>query len=137
MSDSFTQKLSRFTPDASGLDRAALLFAAGRASARPNRPWIALAGTLAAAQVLTLVLLWPRTLPPSGTPELVDTAPPVKAEPVAPEVKETPSPYSIWALQQRILQKDNKVAPTNEIDEMIPSAPPLRAFPISADGVPN
>jgi hypothetical protein len=41
------ERLSRFTPDAGGLDRDSLLFAAGRASARPNRPWVALAAGLA------------------------------------------------------------------------------------------
>jgi hypothetical protein len=70
MSEPLAEHLSRFTPDPTGLDRDALLFAAGRASARANRKWQALVGTLALSQVLTLVLLWPRT-PPSQTPLLL------------------------------------------------------------------
>src|SRR5260370_244631 len=64
MPESFLERLSRFTPDGSGLDRDALLFAAGRASVRPHRGWIVAAGALAACQVLTLALLWPRHAPP-------------------------------------------------------------------------
>ena len=48
MSEEFLERLSRFKPDAGGLDRDALLFATGRASARPNRGWVALAALLAA-----------------------------------------------------------------------------------------
>ena len=53
MSEPFLERLSRFTPNAGGLDRDALLFAAGRASARPNRAWIALATLLTSTQVLS------------------------------------------------------------------------------------
>ena len=55
MSKSLDQRLSRFTPDGTGLDRDALLIAAGRASLRPNRAWTVVAGVLAACQLLTLV----------------------------------------------------------------------------------
>lgn len=137
MSESLTEKLSRFTPDTSGLDRDALLFAAGRASARPSRAWMALAGVLAAVQVLTLVVLWPRTPSPTGAPDLVQTAPPAATTPAAPDEKETPSPYAIWALQQRFLDKEEESAPTNVIDDMAPGAPLLRAFPIAADTTTN
>ncbi len=61
MSEPLAERLSRFTPDAGKLDRDALLFAAGRASARPGRRWMALTGALAASQLLTLLFLWPRT----------------------------------------------------------------------------
>jgi hypothetical protein len=88
MSDPIEERLGRLTPAASGLDRTALLFAAGRASARPNRPWQALAGALAALQVATLVFLWPHpeAAPNSGpgpAPRVVDVAPPPRppAEP--------------------------------------------------------
>src|SRR5262245_37160929 len=60
MSEPFLERLSRLTPDAGGLDRDALLYAAGCSSARPNRGWIALAGALAVSQVVSLFLLWPR-----------------------------------------------------------------------------
>ena len=50
MSESFTERLSRFTPDGAGLDRDALLFAAGKASARPNRRWRILCSALATSR---------------------------------------------------------------------------------------
>ena len=76
MSEPFAERLSRFTPDGSGLDRDALLFAAGRASVRHNRRWRVVAGGLAASQLLTLLLLWPHT-PHQGAhaPRRLRTAP--------------------------------------------------------------
>ena len=50
MSEPLAERLSRFTPDGAGLDRDSLLFAAGRASARPSRRWQALAAALAASR---------------------------------------------------------------------------------------
>ena len=41
------ERLGRFTPDGSGIDRDALLFAAGRASVKPDRRWQSVAGLLA------------------------------------------------------------------------------------------
>ncbi len=61
MSQEFLERLSRFTPDALGLDRDALLFAAGHSSVRPNRVWTTLATLLATTQALSLVAFWPRT----------------------------------------------------------------------------
>src|SRR6185369_6958524 len=78
MSEPVSERLSRFTPDASGLDRDALLFEAGRASARPSWRWKGLAAALAASQLLTLWLLWPASQPPAHSvpaPSLV--TPPV------------------------------------------------------------
>jgi hypothetical protein len=60
MSEELVERLTRFTPDAGRLDRDALLFAAGKASARPNHSWVALAALLANAQIVSLVLLWHR-----------------------------------------------------------------------------
>jgi hypothetical protein len=77
MSEPFIERLSRFTPDAGGLDRDALLFAAGRASARPNRRWMGLSAVLATTQVLALVALWPSSngvVPRSG-PFIVQPSP--------------------------------------------------------------
>ena len=42
-----------------GLDRDALLFAAGHSSVRPNRVWTTLATLLATTQALSLVAFWP------------------------------------------------------------------------------
>ena len=55
MSEPSLERLSRFTPDAGSLDRDALLFAAGRSSARPNRGWMTLASLLAVALLLGAV----------------------------------------------------------------------------------
>ena len=63
MSEPILERLSRFTPDAGRLDRDALLFAAGRDSARPSRGWMALATLLASTQSLSLLLLWPQPRP--------------------------------------------------------------------------
>jgi hypothetical protein len=62
MSEPFLERLSRFTPDAGGLDRDALLFAAGRSSARPNRGWKFLSAALAGTQLLVVALLLPRSV---------------------------------------------------------------------------
>jgi hypothetical protein len=64
--DPLIRQLSRFTPDGSGLDRDALLFAAGRAAARPSRRWQVLAGALAASQLVTLGLFLSLTALPSA-----------------------------------------------------------------------
>jgi hypothetical protein len=101
MSEPLAERLSRFTPDAGGLDRDALLFAAGRASARPGRRWMALAAALAASQVLTLALLWPHT-PPAG-PTVVP-APPVAVKTTEPPPPPEPSSWS--SLRDRILAAD-------------------------------
>src|SRR5262249_5728763 len=63
MSEPILERLSLFTPDAGRLDRDALLFAAGRASARPNRGWMTLASLLAGTQALSLALLLPHSRP--------------------------------------------------------------------------
>ena len=60
MSEPFLERLSRFTPDAGRLDRDALLFAAGRSSARPNRGWIAGFGAGRHPGAVAGALLWPQ-----------------------------------------------------------------------------
>jgi hypothetical protein len=66
MPEPILDRQSQFTPNFGELNRDALLFAAGRASARPNRGWISLASTLAATQLLSFVIIWPRQAPPAG-----------------------------------------------------------------------
>src|SRR5262249_58967092 len=61
--DPVTDRLARFTPAAAGLDRDALLFEAGRRSARSSRLWPLAAGLLAVSQVATLVVLLPHEPP--------------------------------------------------------------------------
>jgi hypothetical protein len=134
MSEPMSEKLSRFTPSGAGLDRDALLFAAGRASARPNCWWIAAAGTLAAVQVLTLVLLWPRPAPAPAAPAMVETVPP--ARPIPAPFKGSPPPAevegtSLLALQRQFLEDGPQVVTMSASEDLVPASPPLRAIAIS------
>lgn len=67
MNDQLTGKLSRLTPTTTGFDRDAVLFAAGRASARPSKAWPATVALLLIAQVVTLSLVLNRPEPQSLT----------------------------------------------------------------------
>jgi hypothetical protein len=122
MSESFLERLSRFTP-ASGLDRDALLFSAGRASARPSRPWMALAGVLTATQLMSLVLLWPhplrqdlRTLTSSRPADRIET------HGAAPELS------SLWNLREQALASEGVLPTLPPARGPVASDPPLRAF---------
>jgi hypothetical protein len=126
MSESFIEPLSRFTPDAGRLDRAALLLSVGRACARPNRGWVALTTALAISQALTLVLLWPRPVPS------VAIVPPPSSTLEAP----APEPYDdpgdslrLWTAQQKLLKSVLEGQPVPaETGTFIENGPPLRAF---------
>ena len=126
MAESFAEQLSQFTPDGSGLDRDALLFAAGRASVRPHRGWATLACTLAASQLLTLVLFWPKA--PAIT-TIVRDAPP------EPSVREEFPPSSVSeetelrALSNRAFAWEDGIPPlAAPVQSLAPESPPLRAF---------
>jgi len=110
--DPLIKRLSQFTPDGSGLDRDGLLFAAGRASARPSRCWPALAGMLAVSQVVILaIVFWPH----SGTPvpDLIKAPPIVTVEPAPPlDHPEPSSPAEspgLWAVREQIIAADGKL----------------------------
>jgi hypothetical protein len=118
MSEPLAERLSRFTPDAGALDRDALLFAAGRASARPGRRWKALAGALAASQLLTLALLWPHT--PAG-PSVVPAAAVQTTEPPPP------SDPSSWSSPRDRIFVGDQPTPAGG-DSFVPDESPLRAF---------
>jgi hypothetical protein len=125
MSEAFPERLSRFTPDGSGLDRDALLFTLGKASARPNRRWQALAFALALSQALTLALLWPRApgpAAPDGRPDAVESPyTPARAEP------------EIVLLTRRALEMDGGRGPRPAaVAELVPPRPPLRALAAAA-----
>ena len=123
MSEPFAERLSRFTPDAGKLDRDALLFAAGRASARPRRPWMALSGVLAASQLTTLLFfLWPHTPAASSAPPTFPIAVRTPETPPAPE----PSSW-LSVRQQLVAAEGNPPAPPSD-DSLVPQDPPLRAF---------
>jgi hypothetical protein len=118
--------LSRFTPDPSGIDRDALLFTAGRASARPNRLWIALAAGLAICQVLTLGLLWPRSpvAPSIPAPEVSSPS----GAPSAPSPLPEPALRGPFVLNSRSPLLDENLPTNPGSDALIPDDPPLRAF---------
>jgi hypothetical protein len=129
MSQPFPERLSRFTPDAGTLDRDGLLYAAGRASARPNRGWIALAAVLAVTEVLTLVLLWPSPTPPVAQlppPAVQPAAPPAPPE---PPTSDSPDSPGVWSVRHNLLESEpgDRPEPANPVT-VIDSGPPLRAF---------
>jgi hypothetical protein len=126
MSEPSLERLSRFTPDAGALDRDTLLFAAGRASARPNRAWIALAAVLAATQALTLALalLWPRPAAHAVLQPVPAPAPAVESPP--PEPPESPG---VWSARHSLVEPDLEDRPAPAAaGTLIESEPPLRAF---------
>jgi hypothetical protein len=124
MSEPLAEILSRFTPNATDLNRDALLFAAGRASVRPRRGWQALAGVLAASQLLTLLCLWPRT-PPVSVP---NTTPFAASEPSRPGSAVEPDPSAWGALLQRMKETDLDYPTPSSDQPMVPPDPPLHAF---------
>jgi hypothetical protein len=122
MSESITERLKKFTPDGSGLDRDALLFAAGRASARPNRRWLALCAALAASQLVTLGLwCWPRPMvpPPGGTAPIIAK----ESKPAAP-----PQEPALWRLREQALATDGNLPTTAPVEHPVASEPTWHAF---------
>lgn len=127
MSDAFLERLSQFTPNAGALDRDALLFAAGRASARPNRGLIMLATLLTTTQVLSLVLVLPRPGPPADS-VMVAAAPRFPASSTRLPESAPPSPNTTtWSTRHRL--PDSKTdSPAADSVSLIDGTPPLRAF---------
>lgn len=126
MSEPLAEHLSRFTPDATGLDRDTLLFAAGLASVRTNRNWQALAGALALSQALTLVILWPRT--PSSPPSVPVIASNLSRAESRPAPLPEPDPSEWSVLRQHLFDADfDKLTPPSE-EPMVPPEPPLHAY---------
>jgi hypothetical protein len=111
--------LGRFTPTQP--DRDAILFAAGRASAKPSTRWKWLAAALVVSQSGTLALglwLWPRS---AAVPERPDSPPPV----AAPEPVPIPSfdPSSIYVLSRDPERLSRSIAGATG-----PGRPTLSAF---------
>jgi hypothetical protein len=130
MSDSLATRLSQFTPDASGLDRDALLFAAGRASVRPNRGWMALAGALMASQLVTLTLLGfqaaaPVTVPTPGPAPVVSPKPTPPDEPAQSTPHDAPN---LFMLRNLALEAEGNLPSAHPVEQLAPSDPPLHAF---------
>ena len=127
MSEPFLERLSRFTPDAGGLDRDALLFAAGRGSAQPNRGWMTVTTLLASTQVLSLMLLWPHSTPPAGRLNVADatvSVPPATLEP--PPSGELAS-GGAWSARRRLLNSELDDRRDDTVT-LIESGPPLKVF---------
>ena len=96
MSQEIVETLKRFTPTMP--DRDALLFAAGRAAAKPSPIWIVLCGILALSQVTTISILLTRSQPlPTTTPRTIITPP---FELVEDKQSSPPDPYSYIALMR-------------------------------------
>jgi hypothetical protein len=120
--DPVTDRLARFTPNATGLDRDAVIFAAGQRAARGSRLWPAAAALLAVSQVVTLVSLWPRSPePPTATPGIPAVAP-------SPELNLPPvsRPRDVLAVGS---SPDILLTPPNPgaAGEFVSSGPPLTA----------
>jgi hypothetical protein len=129
MSEPFLERLSRFTPDAAGLNRDALLYAAGRASARTNRAWIILTAALVVTQPLSLVLLRPRPAAP-GMNLAIPTA--SRLSPLTAQERSLPDSSdsrSLWSVRHRLLDSepaDDPVPPGAAT--FVENGPLLRAF---------
>jgi hypothetical protein len=131
MSESFAERLSRFTPDGAGLDRDALLFAAGKASARPDRRWRTLCSALAVSQLMTLgVLCWPSPAipptPPNGAVQAfveVPTPPPV------------PEDSAFWRLREQALATEGNLPNPGPVDLPLSSEPRLHALGVFPDSM--
>jgi hypothetical protein len=111
------------------LDRDALLYAAGRSSARPNRRWITLATLLANTQILSLVLLWPRSTPPPTEGRLTVAAA-VDPASLPPITLETPTTAAVasdgtWSSRRRLVEPDKDERDVDSIT-LIDSGPPLK-----------
>jgi hypothetical protein len=126
MPEPFLERLSRFTPDAGGLDRDALLFAAGRASARPNRGWKTLASLLAGTQALSLVLLFQHPSQPAGGLNVVVAKAPVPSVALEPPTSEAWANSGLWSARHSLLESEPEDRPRNDVT-FIESGPSLRA----------
>ena len=113
-----SESLRRFTPNAPGLERDAILYAAGRRSARGSWLWKALAGLFAVTQVITLLALWPR-------PQPVETfvGPPSTVAPVDPVPTPVSPPADVWTAGSRSEELPER--PALSTIEFVPSDPPL------------
>jgi hypothetical protein len=127
MSEPFLERLSRFTPDAGSLERDALLFAAGRGSARPNRMWMTLAALLASTQVLSLVLLWPQPMSRIDGSSLFTATPPMPRPATESAAPEAPANTGLWTVHQGLSESELEERPDNTVT-LIDTEPPLRAF---------
>jgi hypothetical protein len=126
----FLERLSRFTPDGSALERDALLFAAGQAAGRRGRGWKTLAATLAVTQVLSLALLWPRSELPQQ-PAARPVEPAIQSEMLPGE-----PPGYLKLRDQALVSEGNLKLPVT-VDNLAPADPPLHAFSATVNDLLN
>ena len=136
MSEPFLDRLSRFTPDAGGLNRDALLFAAGRGSARPNRRWMSLAAVLAGTQVLSLVLLWPQAAPLGDGMTVKLVTVPMRPATLEAQGSEAMASPGVWSARHSLTELEPEDRPTDTVT-LVDSEPPLRAFTPSRSSLSN
>jgi hypothetical protein len=117
-----TDRLSRFTPNAPGLDRDAIVFAAGRRAARASWLWLVAAAVLAVSQAATLVALWPHERPATA----VIPAPPPAASP-GPDLRLAPASPDpgLWSVGSRPDVLEGPVS--GSAGEFVSTGPPLTA----------
>jgi hypothetical protein len=124
--DPLIRQLSKFTPNSGGLDRDALIFAAGKSSAKPNRRWKVLASALVTSQVITLGLfLWPANVP--SMPETHQQSF-VAIEPQPPAQTKNDDLRKYLQLRERLLSGDGNLPPPELYDSEWPDEWPLRVF---------
>jgi hypothetical protein len=127
MSEPFLERLSRFTPDRGGLDRDGLIFAAGRSSARPNRPWQALAGLLTGTQALLVVLLLTRAEPPADRSSMRIAAVPAATPGLQPSAGSPEANPGLWSARHRLDDPEPEDRPADTLT-LIDSEPPPQVF---------
>jgi hypothetical protein len=125
MSEPFLERLSGFTPDAGRLDRDALLFAAGRTSARPNRGWMTLATLLASTQALSLVLLWPHPTPPAASFAVPVASVPEPPPTFDPRTSEAWANPGLWSARRSLMELETEDQPVGDVT-FIDTGSPLR-----------
>ena len=131
--DTIIRQLSKLTPDGAGLDRDTVLFAAGKASARPSRRWKAASAVLAVSQVAILGLFLLRANEPTLLAEDARKIPfsPSNWKWISPLPKSatlTSDTATYLVLRDRILSEDGAFPPSEPTDSALPDRPPLRAF---------
>ena len=104
-----------------------MLFAAGRASARPNRALIALATVLTSTQVLSFVFLWAR---PASPADRFVVAVAVASLPGTgdrrPGILQAAGWPRHWSTRRGLLDSETANPPDDTVS-LIDSGPPLRA----------
>jgi hypothetical protein len=116
-----TERLSRLTPNPAAIDRDAILFAAGRQSARASRLWVVISGLLAVSQAATLIALWPRSsdaVMQSPAPVEIRSSP----EPAPPVASPPPGVWSIGSQPDVVHSR-----PSSKSAEFVLSGPSLTA----------